>query len=1036
MSTAHSKASLDRSYSPEAFEPKVRALWEKCRLGHAVPPEDRDSCYSIVIPPPNVTAALHLGHALNNTLQDILARFHRLQGKHVLWMPGTDHAGIATQTVVEKRLLREGTKRTDMEREAFIAVAQEWKDQYEAIILGQLRELGASCDWERARFTMDEVCAAAVRHAFFRLFADGLIERGKRLVNWDPVSGTALADDEVEMEQVDGHMWYLQYPLTDGSGHVTVATTRPETMLGDTAVAMHPDDPRAASLRGQSVRLPIVDRVIPIVEDEYVIMPGKGDDPKAEFATGFLKVTPAHDPNDWDIGQRHDLDIINVMAPDGSISDRHGWEDVSDQAKAFVGLSREAAREKIVDWFHNAGLLEHIRDYTHSVGHSYRSHVPIEPYLSDQWYVRVTDDRLCGEALRAMATEQHEGKAPARENADARQGDGQLRFYPSRYSRTFQQWHENLRDWCISRQLWWGHRIPVWTLRCPLQGDLPDGPLSAAPDGCSLPMCDHQDDALCVRLTVDHAENTVTVLACVDRGRPDIEEMLSNAGFEQDPDVLDTWFSSALWPMSTMGWPDPAAFPETIGLLDAFNPTDVLCTAREIITLWVSRMVMLNRYFLDGRLPFTDVTIHPMVQDGHGQKMSKSLGNGVDPRDIMHSHGTDALRLIMAKIATTTQDVRLPVDLVDPHSGDTFTPETITTEAGHIVAAPIQQSPSVNDRDMVTVYGTFVGEDPTDDRPLAKNTSSQFDAGRNFANKLWNAARFAMSKVESPAPVDSLDDLCMADRWMLTRLAHTSAHLENAMSEYRFNAMADALYDLMWRDFCDWYLEAIKPTVASSPQQQHVLLTVMDAMLRLLHPLCPYVTEVIWEHVRDLGPRGVPGLILEDGDCLAQSRWPLIDSNLACETSIADTQWLQRLVAEIRRIRSENEIPSKAEVGLLAAGDQLKMATCELALLTNMCRVDRVSDIQDCTTGSINFTLDGHKYAIDASGSVDPEAERARLQTRLDDLNKRIAGLNGRLSNAAYVEKAPAHLVEETRGQLATAEADHTATTAALEAIT
>ncbi len=1036
MSTAQSKASLDRSYSPEAFEPKVRALWETCRLGHAVPPEGDQPCYSIVIPPPNVTAALHLGHALNNTLQDILARFHRLKGKQVLWMPGTDHAGIATQTVVEKRLLREGTKRTDMERDDFIAVAQAWKDQYEDIILGQLRELGASCDWERARFTMDDMCAAAVRHAFFRLFADGLIERGKRLVNWDPVSGTALADDEVEMEHVDGHMWYLRYPLADGSGHVTVATTRPETMLGDTAVAMHPNDPRAAALRGQSVRLPIVGRVIPIVEDDYVIMPGTGDDPKAAFATGFLKVTPAHDPNDWDIGQRHNLDIINVMAPDGSISDRHGWEDVSDEAQAFVGLSREAAREKIVQWFEQAGLLEEIRDYSHSVGHSYRSHVPIEPYLSDQWYVRVTDDRLCGEALRAMASDQYEGTAPPRADSGQRPGDGQLRFYPPRYSRTFQQWHENLRDWCISRQLWWGHRIPVWSLRCPLQGDLPDAPLSPPPAGCTLPLCDHDDEALCVRLTVDRADDTVTVLACVDRDRPDLEALLAESGFEQDPDVLDTWFSSALWPMSTMGWPNPAAFPEAIGLLDTFNPTDVLCTAREIITLWVSRMVMFNRYFLDGRLPFTDVTIHPMVQDGHGQKMSKSLGNGVDPRDIMHTHGTDALRLIMAKIATTTQDVRLPVDLVDPHSGDTFTPETVTTDAGHVVAAPIQKSPSVDGRDMVTVYGTFVGEEPTDDRPLAKNTSSQFDAGRNFANKLWNAARFAMSKVESPTPVDSLDDLCMTDRWMLTRVAHTTALLETAMSEYRFNAIADALYDLMWRDFCDWYLEAIKPTVATNPQQQHVLLTVMDAMLRVLHPVCPYVTEVIWEHVRDLGPRGLPGFTLEDGPCLAQSRWPVIESTVACETSIADTEWMQRLVAEIRRIRSEHDIPAKAEVGLHVSKARCDVATRSLALLQSMCRVDQVSALDEHHTGTMNFTLDGEQYAIDASGSVDPEAERARLQARLDDLQKRIAGLQGRLSNAAYVEKAPPHLVEDTRNQLTTAEADLAATAAALKAMT
>ncbi len=830
-------------------------------------------------------------------------------------------------------------------------------------------------------------------------------------------------------------MWYLRYPLADGDGHVTVATTRPETMLGDTAVAMNPADPRAQSLRGRSVRVPIVDRIIPIVEDDYVVMPGVGDDAKAAFATGFLKVTPAHDPNDWDIGLRHELEVINVMAPDASISDRHGWEDASEEAKAFVGLTREAAREAIVQWFKEADLLEEVRDYTHSVGHSYRSHVPIEPYLSDQWYVRVSDDRLRGEALRALSPDQYEGSPPPRDGG-SRDGDGQLQFSPPRYGRTFQQWHENLRDWCISRQLWWGHRIPVWTLQCPLEGDLPDAPLSPPPTNCTLPLCDVHDDALCVRLTVDRAENIVTILACVEHDRGDLETALSDAGFEQDPDVLDTWFSSALWPMSTMGWPDASAFPETEGLLDAFNPTNVLCTAREIITLWVSRMVMFNRYFLNGRMPFRDVTIHPMVQDGHGQKMSKSLGNGVDPRDIMHSHGTDALRLIMAKIATTTQDVRLPVDLVDPHSGDTFTPDTITTSAGHIVAAPVQQSPSVDGAEMTTVYGTFSGHEPTDSCPLAKNTSSQFDAGRNFANKLWNATRFALSRVESPKEINDLASLSLPDRWMLSRVAATAAAIETAMAEYRFNAIADAMYDLMWRDFCDWYLEAIKPTVAACPEQQRVLLTVLDAMLRLLHPVCPYITEVIWSHLRTVGPRGLPGLTLQDGPCLAMSRWPVIDESLTCEQSLSDTAMLQSVVAEIRRIRSDNEIPNRADVGLFVPDTLRTLADACGPLLASMCRVDRVMPLSDRGAGALNFTIDGVEFAVDPSGAVDPAAERTRLESRLADLNKRIGGLEGRLSNASYVEKAPPRLVDETRQQLATAQADRDATAAAIEAIT
>ncbi|MFM7480953.1 MAG: class I tRNA ligase family protein, partial [Planctomycetota bacterium] len=453
---------LAKSYVPAEHEPAILQRWADARCFHAEVGAAGEP-YSIFIPPPNVTAALHLGHALNNTLQDVLARTARMRGRNTLWMPGTDHAGIATQAVVERRLQMQGKRRTDFTREEFVAKVQAWKDEYESVILSQLRSMGASCDEARTRFTMDPVCTAAVREAFFRLFQEGLIERGKRLVNWDPVTQTALSDDEVEMEEVDGSFWYLRYPLEDGTGHITVATTRPETMLGDTAVAVHPRDPRAAALRGKRIRLPIVGRVIPIVEDEYVVMAvAQGGDPadvKAQFATGFLKVTPAHDPNDWEIGMRHQLPAINVMAPDGSISDRHGWSDVSAEARPFVGLSREEARDRIVQHFRSAGLLEGVRPYRHSVGHASRSHVPVEPYLSDQWFVRVTDPRLAGSALRAMRKDQRQSESPSA--APARAGDGELAFYPARYARTFEQWHVGIRDWCISRQLWWGHRIPV-----------------------------------------------------------------------------------------------------------------------------------------------------------------------------------------------------------------------------------------------------------------------------------------------------------------------------------------------------------------------------------------------------------------------------------------------------------------------------------------------------------------------------------------------------------------------------------------------
>ena len=756
---------LAKAYEPEETERAVSRRWREVHAFHAEPDAPGDP-YSIVIPPPNVTAPLHLGHALNNTLQDVLIRLHRMRGFNTLWMPGTDHAGIATQTVVEKRLLAQGTSRIELGREAFVDTVQEWKDEYEAVILAQLDEMGASCDWDRTRFTMDPVCVAAVRHAFFQLFRDGLIYRGKRLVNWDPVTRTALADDEVEMEDVDGHMWYLRYPLTDGSGHLTVATTRPETMLGDTAVAVNPADPRAEGLTGKTVTLPIVGRVIPVVLDDYVVMPDPEGDAKARMATGFLKVTPAHDPNDYEIGRRHDLPVINVMAPDGSISDQYGWDDALGEAGPLIGLTRDEARAGVVAWFDERGLLEEVRDHPHSVGHSYRSHVPIEPYLSDQWYVAVTDDRLRGEALRAMAPDQRSASMPEGiATAGDHDGDGALRFHPDRYARTFAAWHENIRDWCISRQLWWGHRIPVWTRT--VSGADVDPEVAEALAGAELDAAipvvgstwSEQGGAhVARRLPDDMVDESVCVpaqvtldLAGLNQSEADLIAALEADGFAQDPDVLDTWFSSALWPLSTMGWPDPDRFDaefDTAGLLGRYVPTSVLMTARDIMTLWVSRMVMFARYFESGTLPFRDVFIHVMIQDGHGQRMSKSLGNGVDPRDIIHSHGADAMRFTLAQMSTATQDVRMPVEMICPHSGQAFEPETITTPAGHIVAAPTQTSPADPSKTMVSAYGVAAGVvEPSAQAPLARNTSSKFDIGRNFANKLWNATRFTVGSL-------------------------------------------------------------------------------------------------------------------------------------------------------------------------------------------------------------------------------------------------------------------------------------------------
>ncbi len=1037
---------LAKVYSPADAETDVLARWDEANAFAVEPTTDPDEpTYSIVIPPPNVTAALHLGHALNNTLQDVLTRYHRMRGDRTLWMPGTDHAGIATQTVVEKRLLSQGIKRLDMGREAFVEKTQEWKDEYETVILEQLKALGASCDYDRTRFTMDDVCATAVRHAFFTLFQDGLIYRGKRLVNWDPVTRTALADDEVEMEEVEGHMWYLRYPLADGSGHVVVATTRPETMLGDTGVAVNPNDPQADAVRGKEVLLPIVGRTIPIVEDDYVVMADPEGEAKARIASGFLKVTPAHDPNDWDIGLRHDLEVINVMGPDGGITDKYGWTDVSDEARQFVGMSREDARTAIVAWFEANGLLEKVIDYSHSVGHSYRSHVPIEPWLSDQWYVAVTDDRLRGSALRAQAPDQAgevpEGVTPPGDTP----GDGALRFMPPRYARSYHSWHENIRDWCISRQLWWGHQIPVWNRTVSVADASPE--ITAALDGAGVDQARPVESswvsagaAHLVRLvTEDEIEESVCVPPASSLGRleradtsmdePQLVAALEADGFVRDPDVLDTWFSSGLWPMSTMGWPWPEDFPETVGLLDSFNPTSLLTTAREIITLWVSRMVMFNRYFMDGQLPFQDVFIHAMIQDGHGQKMSKSLGNGVDPRDIIHTHGADAMRFSLAQMTTDTQDLRMPVDTICPHTGEAFTPEFIITAAGHTVAAPIQQSPAGDGRTMVSLYGVATGQvEPTDDQPLARNTSAKFDVGRNFANKVWNATRFALGSIEADAPAEpvAVADTAFVDRWILSRLAETTATIDNALGEYHFNVYADTLYHFVWNDFCDNYLEAIKPTVRDTPEQQVVLGTVLDAILRLMHPVCPFVTEALWPAVSAARIGTIAGVDLPESPLVVNATWPSIDGAVIDSSAAETFDRAHNLATEIRRLRAQREVKPKQRITIHVDDQVGGLISDAGGMVETLAGVGTVASAnEELPQVSSAIAFEGSQVIVsDLVDEVDVGAEAERLDKAIADLEGQIKNLEGRLSNEGYVNNAKPELVQESRDQLVAKQAD------------
>ena len=1054
---------LASTYSPSATEPAVLQTWLERKAFHAEPDGAGDP-YSVVIPPPNVTAALHLGHALNNTLQDVLIRAARMQGKNTLWMPGTDHAGIATQSVVDKRLQAQGEKslkdyKQDERngqggRDAFIGKVQAWKDEYEQRITEQLEAMGASCDWDRQRFTMDPQCARAVREAFFQLFADGLIYRGKRLVNWDPVSQTALADDEVEMEDVNGSFWYMQYPVCDADGHatgatVTVATTRPETMLGDTAVAVNPTDaPERSGLIGQFVKLPIAGRIIPIVGDDYVVKPNpEGDDPKAKMASGFLKVTPAHDPNDWAIGQRHNLAAINVMAPDASISLEHGWAEHEPTQKdngilkPFLGLSCEDARKAIVRHFRENGLLDEdfgkdgVAPHRHAVGHSYRSHVPVEPYLSDQWYVKVTDERLAGAALRSQVEDQRkpsegcvwkEGDTFGGRASDVSgntMAEGGLRFYPERYARTFQSWHENIRDWCISRQLWWGHRIPVWSLTNHDQVDNADELVlhenlkqlielrSAGRVAIQFP--EGEDDG--------HFDLENAFVCVRDDNDAEALNILENLGLTQDPDVLDTWFSSALWPLSTLGWPE-----KTLEL-DTWNPTSVLCTAREIITLWVSRMVMFNQYFL-GRLPFKDVFIHAMIQDGHGQKMSKSLGNGVDPFDIIHSHGADAMRFTLCSMTTDTQDVRMPVDCVDPHTGEMFVPKFITASGGVKVAAPIQEH---GGKQCVSSYGLASGQaTPSDDIPAARNTSEKFELGKRFSNKLWNGLRFALSQLEgvsfdTAAPFEP----GLAENWILRRLELTLRSADTALAEYRFADLATCLYDFFWRDLCDWYIEAVKPTLKDSPTQQRTLATCLDAALRLLHPLMPFITERLWDTFRETIPadlRGVPGLELTDSDLLVKAAWPLLAGTLGTDQAETRFERLRAVTGALRELRTHNKVPPRERKDASIQAPESIAADLEPVreLLETFANVNLTALAAQVDKPKDAATAVAQGCSCYLHGVLDAEEEKKRLGKKQAELTRAIGGFKGKLGNDKYVNNAPAALVEETRQKLAEAEAE------------
>ncbi len=870
-------AELAKTYDPAVTEERWYDAWLKGGYFHADETRAGET-FCVVIPPPNVTGVLHMGHILNNTLQDILARFHRMDGKNVLWMPGTDHAGIATQNVVEKQLASEGKTRHDLGREAFIARVWQWKEEKGGVILRQLKRLGSSCDWERERFTMDEGLSHAVREVFVRLYEKGLVYRGQRIIHWCPRCLTALADEEAVTVEggENGSLWHIRYPAEDGGPGLTVATTRPETMLGDTGVAVNPDDERYQHLIGKRVLLPLMDRAIPVVADPLV---------DKEFGTGAVKVTPAHDANDFEMGQRHNLEPLCIMEPTGIINAAGG---------AYAGLDRFAARKRVVADLEERGLLEKTEPYRVPVRRCYRCDTVVEPYLSLQWFVKMAP--LAVPALRAL-------------------DDGSLRLIPERWNGVYRHWMETIRDWCISRQLWWGHRIPVW-------------------------YCDSGGHEIVSRTDPS---------ACPECG----------GALRQDPDVLDTWFSSWLWPFSTMGWPDETP------TLRRFYPTDTLVTAADIIFFWVARMVMAGYEFM-GECPFRDVYLNSIVRDGQGRKMSKSLGNSPDPLDVIAQYGADALRFTVVSLAPVGQDVRFDVD--------------------------------------------------------------KTELGRNFANKIWNAARFALMHLQAdssdgasphpnPPPLGRGREpqLGLADRWILSRLQGAIEETRAALAAYRFNDAASALYRFIWGDVCDWYLELSKPALYGSDEAakqavRATLTTVLDQTLRLLHPFMPFVTEEIWQALPIARPTA--------SICIAP--YPQADASRRDADAEARVGELIAAVSAIRNIRSELGIapttPLNVHVAADGQGERVRAIEAFIKVLAKVGNVELLA--AERPSGEPSTVVNGlGEVFVSLRGVVDPAAVRDRLEKDLAKADKELKGVDAKLSRADFVDKAPADIVEKERAK-------------------
>jgi valyl-tRNA synthetase len=965
---------LPKQYDPHEAQARWLKYWDEHGFFHSRPDTHRQP-YCIVIPPPNVTGALHLGHALNNTLQDVLIRWRRMQGRNALWVPGTDHAGIATQAVIERRIREEeGKTRHDLGREELVRRIWEWKDLYEGRILQQLHELGCSCDWQRTRFTLDPICARAVRHTFFGLFREGLIYRGKRLVNWDTQLQTAVADDEIFHDTVQGGFWTFRYPIKGTNAFIRFSTTRPETMLGDTAVAVHPDDPRYRHLIGKAVIIPLVQREIPIIADATLVDPTLG--------TGAVKVTPAHDPNDYACGIRHGLPMINILNPDGTINAEGG---------PYAGLDRFAARERVTEDMEKLGLFDGREDREIELAHSDRSKTPIEPYLSDQWFVKMGDHA--------------DGKPGLAQMAMDAVTSGRVKFFPERYAKTYLDWLGEKRDWCISRQLWWGHRIPIWYASCP------EAELKRA--------FARRDD---VAWQLDE-ENSRWLLCGLD----DLAEKALGDRYplERDPDVLDTWFSSQLWPHSTLGWPGPPLPGLPPGpqnpdwqQMKYYYPTSVLVTSRDIITLWVVRMVIAGQ-FNAGQVPFHHVYIHPKILDGFGVTMSKSKGNGIDPLDIVERYGSDALRFVMVHSATETQDSKMPVANVCPQCG---------------VLVPVRQEHMYMRTRKVTCPnckkpfrpgGPWPADDP--ELPTAKQASDKFETGRNFANKLWNAARFLLLNLEGYSPAAlRVEELPIEDRWILSRLATTTAAVTEQLEGYRFGEAARTIYDFTWSEFCDWYLEMSKGRLRDASGRapaQRVLVGVLDAILRLVHPVMPFVTESIWQALGEAAfERGLPAPEPAP-ESIVIAPWPEFPEAWQHQAMERRLARMQELVRGLRHIRNQFMVDEKDRVdAYVRCGQAVTEDFHQLRkFITALAKVNRYEAGPETAKppGSVTWVHPEFELYVDLRTAVDLGSAIKHLEKQLAQKRKQLQGIQAKLNGPGFVSKAPADVVQQQRDSVA-----------------